>query len=199
MRHTTLISCCSVALLALGLAPAAFSNDAAPVELSTPEGKVTVTSGQPTAPVAQDEPHSVAALDTNGDGSISKSEAASSIALTNEFDLADNWNPPKRDGRITSAELRSWLARGGDDGGATASTTMDSDDSLDTETAATSTVETTSDGLVESTDDDMSSSDSVAEQDDSDLEPGDAMDSDDEAINDDEMDGDQPDIDEPNN
>jgi hypothetical protein len=197
MRPTTLISCLGAALMSLSLSTLA--NETTKVETS--QGDVKVTSGQPNDPPPMDAPGSVAELDQNGDGAISLSEAKPSLDLTNEFDLADNWVPAKRDGKVTEAELQAWL-RNSTAGSGVAARTEGSGvmpaASADT-SAVVSSGSTESDANVAESTDSLSESGSenVAEADDSDLEPGDNLDADDEAVNDDELDGDTPDQNEP--
>lgn len=66
---------------------------------------VTVNYGQPTAlSNARDYQVTVADLDSNGDGVISRAEVPESHALSSEFKLVD----ANHDGRITAAELAAW-------------------------------------------------------------------------------------------
>ena len=66
---------------------------------------VTVNYGQPAAlSNARDYQATVADLDKNGDGVITRDEVPESHALSSEFKLVD----ANHDGRITAAELAAW-------------------------------------------------------------------------------------------
>lgn len=66
---------------------------------------VTVNYGQPAAlSNARDYQVTVADLDTNGDGFITRAEVPEGHALSSEFKLVD----ANHDGRITAAELAGW-------------------------------------------------------------------------------------------
>jgi len=65
---------------------------------------VTVTSHH-AAPAQEDLHAEFAALDTNGDGSVSPREARADKYLARSFQLLDT----DRDGRLRFEELRKWL------------------------------------------------------------------------------------------
>ena len=67
-------------------------------------GPVTVRSVQPPLPNADDYAVTVAELDADGNGVITRQEVPESHALASEFRLVDR----DRDGRITQAELAAW-------------------------------------------------------------------------------------------
>lgn len=68
-------------------------------------GPVTVNSGPAiTLPNAADYRVSIADLDSNGDGRLTRGEVPAGHALASEFKLVDR----NRDGRITAAELKNW-------------------------------------------------------------------------------------------
>jgi hypothetical protein len=75
------------------------------VTLQGASGPVTVTSGQSQAlPNAADYQATVADLDRNGDGVLTRAEVPPDHALSSEFKLVDR----NRDGRITPTELQNW-------------------------------------------------------------------------------------------
>lgn len=66
---------------------------------------VTVHYGQPAQlSNAADYQVSIATLDKNGDGVITRNEVPENHALSSEFKLVDS----NHDGRITAAELAAW-------------------------------------------------------------------------------------------
>lgn len=68
-------------------------------------GPVTVRWGQPEAlSNASDYRVSIADLDRNGDGVLTRDEIPENHALSSEFRLVDR----NRDGRITAEELADW-------------------------------------------------------------------------------------------
>lgn len=68
------------------------------------EPEVTITSSHPDS-VVGDYRVDMAALDGNGDGALSRSEARPNATLTAEFDAVDN----DHDGRLTADELKGWM------------------------------------------------------------------------------------------
>jgi hypothetical protein len=99
-------------LPAIALAPCCLSQaraEEAPTnekttQFSSPEGEVTLHSGQAEDIIPKDAPLTLAELDANGDGVITLDEARPSVAMTAEFEYADL----NRDGRITQAEFDRW-------------------------------------------------------------------------------------------
>lgn len=71
----------------------------------TPQGEVTVTSGQP-QPRQYGAPPSFAELDRGGRGALGEAEAAAYPPLANDFIHADL----NRDGRVSRAEYERWAA-----------------------------------------------------------------------------------------
>lgn len=67
-------------------------------------GPITVVSVQPPLANADDYRATVAQLDRNGDGVVTRQEVPPSHALAFEFALVD----ADRNGRITQAELSNW-------------------------------------------------------------------------------------------
>ncbi len=74
------------------------------VQFEATTGPVTVQSVQPPIPNADDYAATVAQLDANGDGVVTRAEVPADHALASEFRLVDS----NRDGRITDAELSNW-------------------------------------------------------------------------------------------
>lgn len=73
--------------------------------METPQGPVTVNWGQPNKlPNAADYHVTVAELDKNGDGVLTKDEIPQDQALYSEFRLVDK----NHDGKITPEELSQW-------------------------------------------------------------------------------------------
>lgn len=74
-------------------------------QLQAASGPVTLTWGQSRGlPNAADYQATVADLDTNGDGTLTRAEVPERHALHSEFKLVD----ANHDGRITQAELSNW-------------------------------------------------------------------------------------------
>lgn len=67
-------------------------------------GPVTVVSVQPPLPNADDYRITIADLDLDGDGELSRKEVPADQALAAEFGLVDR----DRNGRITATELANW-------------------------------------------------------------------------------------------
>lgn len=111
MRYPTFKSF-ALLLPAIALAPCGFSiarAEEAPTneqttEFASPEGNVTLRSGQEEAIIPKDAPKTLAELDANGDGVLTLDEARPSVARTAEFEHADL----NRDGRVTQAEFDRW-------------------------------------------------------------------------------------------
>ena len=74
------------------------------VDFEAVRGPVTVVSVQPPLANADDYRATVAQLDANGDGFVTRREVPTTHALNFEFDLVDT----DRNGRITDAELSAW-------------------------------------------------------------------------------------------
>lgn len=74
------------------------------VQFEATTGPVTVQSVQPPIPNADDYRATVAQLDGNGDGVVTRAEVPADHALASEFRLVDT----DRNGRITDAELANW-------------------------------------------------------------------------------------------
>ena len=94
-----------LALGLLGLAGSVQAQDTSSTTYQTPQGEVTVTSGQP-QPRQYGAPPSFADLDRNGRGVLGETEAAAYPPLANDFIHADL----NRDGRISRAEYERWAA-----------------------------------------------------------------------------------------
>ncbi len=77
----------------------------APVQVAAGQAAVTVRSIQPSSVDAAAYRLDFDALDTDGDGTISRDEAQASPALAEEFDALDG----TRRGRLTREQLRGWL------------------------------------------------------------------------------------------
>lgn len=89
----------------LGLAGGVQAQDTSSTTYQTPQGEVTVTSGQP-QPRQYCAPPSFAELDRGGRGALGEAEAAAYPPLGNDFIHADR----NRDGRISRAEYERWAA-----------------------------------------------------------------------------------------
>jgi len=74
------------------------------VDIEAVRGPVTVVSVQPPLANAADYSDTVARLDSNGDGVVTRQEVPFNHALAFEFALVDT----DRNGRITQAELSNW-------------------------------------------------------------------------------------------
>lgn len=74
------------------------------VQFEATTGPVTVQSVQPPIPNADDYQATVAQLDGNGDGFVTRAEVPADHALASEFRLVDT----DRNGRITDTELANW-------------------------------------------------------------------------------------------
>jgi hypothetical protein len=74
------------------------------VQFEATTGPVTVQSVQPPIPNMDDYQATVAQLDRNGDGVVTRAEVPADHALASEFRLVDT----DRNGRITDAELANW-------------------------------------------------------------------------------------------
>jgi hypothetical protein len=74
------------------------------VQFEATTGPVTVQSVQPPIPNMDDYQATVAQLDGNGDGVVTRAEVPAEHALASEFRLVDT----DRNGRITDAELANW-------------------------------------------------------------------------------------------
>jgi hypothetical protein len=74
------------------------------VQFEATTGPVTVQSVQPPIPNMDDYQATVAELDGNGDGVVTRAEVPAEHALASEFRLVDT----DRNGRITDAELANW-------------------------------------------------------------------------------------------
>ena len=95
----------STPLLCLALAATpALAQEKETVRLQTESGPVIVVSHQGTLPDAEEYDVTVAELDANGDGRISKSEVPKDHALYFEWHLVDD----NHDGVVTEAELNTW-------------------------------------------------------------------------------------------
>jgi hypothetical protein len=97
MRHAT----APIAALLLACAQAGAQDQSTTYQ--TPQGELTVHSGQP-QPRDYGPPPSFAQLDRGGRGSIGSDEAAAYPPLANDFIYADG----NRDGRISRAEYERW-------------------------------------------------------------------------------------------
>ncbi len=97
--------CLLIALAVAGFAQAETKANGGTAEIQAPTGPVTVTWGQAaTVPNIAEYQVQVADLDRNGDGKISRREAAPNGALSSEFKLVDR----NHDGFISAAELANW-------------------------------------------------------------------------------------------
>jgi hypothetical protein len=104
MNSATKTFCLLSALAVAGLAQAQSSNGGT-TEIHANSGPVTVNWGQSsTLPNAAEYAVTIADLDSNGDGKISRAEAAPNGALSTEFKLVDR----NHNGFITAAELANW-------------------------------------------------------------------------------------------
>lgn len=74
------------------------------VQFEATTGPVTVQSVQPPIPNMDDYQATVAQLDGNGDGVVTRAEVPADHALASEFRLVDT----DRNGRITDTELANW-------------------------------------------------------------------------------------------
>lgn len=90
-------------VLAAGTATAQNATGAR-VDFEAIRGPVTVVSVQPPLANADDYRATVAQLDRNGDGFVTRQEVPLSHALAFEFELVDT----DRNGRVTQAELSNW-------------------------------------------------------------------------------------------
>ena len=93
-----------VPLLSALLPLSAAAQQGPAVEFEATRGPVTVRSVQPPLPNADDYAVTVAELDADGNGVITRKEVPERHALASEFRLVDR----DRDGRITQAELAAW-------------------------------------------------------------------------------------------
>lgn len=99
MKHALIL------ILATASAAASAQNPTgARVDFEAVRGPVTVVSVQPPLANADDYRDSVARLDSNGDGVVTRHEVPLDHALASEFRLVDT----DRNGRITQAELSNW-------------------------------------------------------------------------------------------
>ena len=89
----------------LGSVVSAQAQDTRSTTYQTPQGEVTVTSGQP-QPRQYGAPPSFAELDRGGRGVLGEAEAAAYPPLANDFIHADL----NRDGRVSRAEYERWAA-----------------------------------------------------------------------------------------
>ena len=97
--------CLLTALALAGFAQAETKANGGTTEIQAPTGPVTVTWGQAsTVPNIAEYRVQIADLDRNGDGQISRQEAAPNGALNSEFKRVDH----NHNGYINAAELASW-------------------------------------------------------------------------------------------
>ncbi|MBJ6980111.1 hypothetical protein JG616_12380 [Luteimonas sp. MC1782] len=75
-----------------------------PAETYPSEPQVTITSSAPDSVVGEYR-IDMAALDTNGDGRLSRAEARPNATLTAEFRAVDS----NGDGALDATELRGWM------------------------------------------------------------------------------------------
>lgn len=110
MRQTRTPRSLAILLAAAMIAPGvmtAYADNSARDEtqrFSSPEGEVTLHSGQSEALIPKDAPATLAELDANGDGVLTLAEAQPSVAMVAEFEHADL----NRDGKITQSEFDRW-------------------------------------------------------------------------------------------
>ncbi|MEP7042050.1 MAG: hypothetical protein ABI843_03245 [Dokdonella sp.] len=89
--------------LVLACATAFAQSDSHTTKVQTPQGELTVHSGQP-APHSDGPPPPFAQLDHRGAGYITSEEANAYPLLANDFLYAD----ANRDGRISKTEYERW-------------------------------------------------------------------------------------------
>lgn len=97
----------SAALAVLLLAgTTAFAQETSTARYQTPQGELTVHSGQP-QPRDYGPPPPFAQLDTRGAGFLTSTEADAYPPLANDFIHAD----ANRDGKVTRAEYERWARK----------------------------------------------------------------------------------------
>jgi Ca2+-binding EF-hand superfamily protein len=90
----------TLALFAIGCAAPAMAQQA---ESASPEANVTVTS-HPGNSISPNYHVDFAAMDANGDGSITRAEARGNPDLMREFHVVDT----NHDGRLGRGEMKGW-------------------------------------------------------------------------------------------
>ncbi len=93
----------TIPLFGTAVLATAGAQDTQTTTFKTPEGELTVNSGQP-SPRDYGPPPPFAQLAASGDGYISRDEAAAYPPLANDFIHAD----ANRDGRISKSEYQRW-------------------------------------------------------------------------------------------